>query len=328
MKNDYSVLKILRTVTCKEVSRVELNDLIELTQSYAYTYLKYRYKNLHKIFLAEDLTLNEMAIDAIAPLFERDSEGVFTKIKVAFEKWQPPIDNEEQAQFFLNRLAAKSAEKYVSELLRDSDPFFSKILDQVNYQIEKGNYRKKQILGTTFIIENTEIQSIGSLPDTEFILSLPSDLFHQMNDILPKIFEFLKTNTEKIPAIPLNALVSKTKRVKALHLNFTDKVEIGSELKVDSILELALRESFGKLNDSYFAKGKISKDEKCGIEKALMSISADMKDGGINSGLHKYFLEQFPEVDFNSYKAKYQNIFEYLYKVFRKEIVKQMDESK
>ncbi|NWF88652.1 MAG: hypothetical protein HXY50_04225 [Ignavibacteriaceae bacterium] len=321
----FELIGILRSIIAgKELYHKEIRFIIELTQNFAFTYLKYRYKNLHKVFLAEDSTLNELAIDAIAPLFERDESGIFVKIQTAFLHWQPPIESEEEAQFFLSRIVAKSVEKYVSELLRDSDPFFSKILDQVNYQIEKYNYKKKQLLGTVFILEDTDFQNIGSFVDTHFILNLPSDLFFDMKNMLPKVFEYLNTNSDKAAAIPLNAFVNKVKQIKAANFNFTDRVDIGGELKVESILELALKVSLKKLDESYFNKGKISQQEKCGIETALRNITIDMRDGGINPGLHKYFLEQFPEESFDSYKNNYQNIFEYLYKVLRNEIVKQI----
>ena len=325
MKNTYSKLKILVSLKTSQISRVEVNYLIETAQSYAYTYLKYRYKNLDKIFLAEDVTLNELAIDAIAPLFERNDDGTLIKIKAAFENWQPQIETEEKAQFFLNKMVAKSVEKYVSELLRDSDPFFSKLLDSVNYQVEKHDYKKKQILGTTYIIENENLKRIGCLPDAQFILDLPAELFLDTGTMLHNIFAHLKNQNEKEPAIPLNALINKLKRIKSNNLNFSDKVEFGNELTIESILENALKKSFHKLDESYFDKGKISVQEKLGIEKALRNISFDMKDGGINPGLHRYFLEQFPAVSFIDYQHKYQNVFEYLYKVLRKEIVKQLD---
>lgn len=72
MKTEYSVLHILNSICAKSVTRIEVNYLIELTQKFAYTYLKYRYKNLSKVLLAEDVTLQELSTDAIAPLFERD----------------------------------------------------------------------------------------------------------------------------------------------------------------------------------------------------------------------------------------------------------------
>lgn len=328
MKNTYSTLKILVSLKNNQISRAEINYLIETAQSYAYTYLKYRYKNLNKIFLSEDLTLQELAIDSIALLFERDDEGRFIKLITAFDKWQPPIETEEKALFFLNRLVGKSVERYISELLRDSDPFFSKILDSVNYQIEKHGYIKKQILGTTYIMENEEQKKIGNLPDTQFIIDLPVSLFPNLNQLIPGLFHYLKNSTDKEIAIPLNALVAKLKKINANNFKFSDKVEIGNEITIESILENALGISTEKLRESYQRKGKVSDYEVKRIEKALANITNDIKDGGINPGLHKYFLEQFSEMSFSDYESKFQNIFEYMYKVLRKEIVKQLDLNK
>jgi hypothetical protein len=92
MKNKYSVFSVLKSICENQTSRSEVNYIVELTQNYAYTYLRYRYKNLSKVLLAEDVTLDELAIEAIAPLFERDEIGTFIKLKAAFENWQPTID--------------------------------------------------------------------------------------------------------------------------------------------------------------------------------------------------------------------------------------------
>lgn len=324
MKNTDSALRILLSLCDSHISHHELNHLIEIVQNYAHTYLKYRYKNLHKTLAADDLTLDELAIDSIAQLFERDDDGNFTKLITAFNNWQPPIETEEKALFFLNRIVAKSVEKYVSEILRESDPFFSKVLDSVNYQVEKQNYKKKQILGTAFIIEGDYIKKIGCLPDSRFINELPSDLFQEMNSVVPKLFHHIKAKTDYEVAIPLNALVSRIKKIRAFNFNFSDKVEFENQMTIDSILNKALNFTVERLHESYSEKGKLSNQETCGIEKAIRSIAIDIKDGGINPGLHKYFLEQFPSLTFNDYEIKYQNIFEYLYKFLKKEIASQI----
>jgi hypothetical protein len=85
-----------------------------------------------------------------------------------------------------------------------------------------------------------------------------------------------------------------------------------------------LRNTAKKLRGSYSDNGKLSSEEICGIEKAIRNIALDIKDGRINPGLHKYFLEQFPMLTFNDYENKYQNIFEYLYKFLKKEISDQL----
>ena len=324
MKTAYSVLRILTSICGNNSSRSEVNHLIELSQSYAYSYLKYRYKNLSKVLLAEDVTLQELAIDAIAPLFERDDAGSFVRIIKAFNDWNPKIEIEEQAVFFLNRLIAKSTEKYVSELLRQSDPFFSKILDSVTYLIEKQSYKKKQILGTTYIVEDENFIRLSSLPNSKFINELPFELFSNNNKILPGLFKYIKTNTDKAAAIPLNALVMKIKQVKAAGFNLSESTSNGNETEIESIISKALNVTITKMQESYLERKKIDKKEAAGIKKALESIVYDMRDGGINPGLHKYLMEQMPNLTFEDYEKRYQNIFEYLFKVLKKEIAEQL----
>lgn len=324
MIGDNKILLCLLALHKKQISRSELNHLIELTQSYAFTYLKYRYKNLHKVFMVEDLTLEELAIDAIAPLFERNDNGVFVKLKQAFENWKPPIETEEKALFFLNRMVAKSVEKYVSELLRQSDPFFSKILDSLTYYIEKNGFKKKQILGTTFIVENDSKIKMGCLPDSQFLNEIPSDLFQDLNTIIPKLFKYIKENTSFELAIPLNALVMRIKKARTSAVSFSKQVDVGNDVVVESILNISFNSTLQRLRESYTQKGKLSNDESCRIERAIKNIIQDMRDGGINPGLHKYFLEQFPTLTMKDYETKYQNIFEYLYKSLKKEITLQL----
>lgn len=326
MKKSCSVLKILLSINDGESSRHVINLLIELAQSYACTYLKYRYKNLSKILMGEDVTIDELAIESIAQLFARNDEGVFIKLKGAFENWQPPIETEENAVFFLNRMAAKSVEKYVSELLRDSDPFFAKILDSVNYIIEKQNFKKKNILGTTFIIENDSFRKIGCLPNSQFINELPAELFQEMNVLIPKLFNHVKNNSSYEAAIPLNALVLRIKKLRTSAFIFSDKVEFTSDISIDFMLNNSLNLTIKRLRESYSKKEKLSVQEVSGIEEALRSITLDMKDGGINPGLHKYFLEQFPELTLGEYESKYKNIFEYMYKFLKKAIAVQLKE--
>ena len=339
MKSTYSVLGILQSICENKTTRPEINYLIEQSYKIAMTYLKYRYKNLSRVFLAEDITLQEMAIDAIASLFERNEAGEFIRIIKAFKDWYPPIGNEETAQFFLNRLVSRSTEKYVSELLRQSDPFFSKILDSITYFIEKNCYQKKRILGTTFILEGIREEgmrsngignkgirneSIRNLPDSSFINELPISIFKSNKNVVSEIFDYIRINSDKTPAIPLNALVMKVKSVKAGEFELADSYSNGNESEIESITKKAMDICIEKMQKSYIEKGKVSEIEAERIKEAINKIVFDMRDGGINPGLHKYFLEQFPELNFSDYEAKYQNLFEYLFKILKKEIAEQL----
>jgi hypothetical protein len=319
MKNSFPILEILKAVCDDSTSHLQINHLVEVCQKIAHTYLKYRYKNISKALLAEDVSLTEMSIESIAHLFERDSSGVFIKLKVLIHKWQPPIETEESALYFLNSLVSKSSENYVAQLLRSSDPFFSKILDSLSYKIDKEKYCKKHFLGVTYIVQNDSEQQPASLPDSDFINSLPAELFSSKK-MLEKIFSYIKTQTNQTPAIPINALVMRIKKLNAAEFIYDGTVEVEDKLEVDRIVNKALQNTFEKMRISYLAQHKLNEFEANGIEKALQSISTDLKDGGVSPGLNKYFFEQFSEIPLSDYKKKYQNIFEYLFKTFKKEI--------
>lgn len=326
MKSDNSIFSLLRSVEKCSYSAKQVNLLIELAHHYSYLYLSHHYKNQYKNLLSEDVTLSELAIDAIAPLFERDENGRFVKLETAFKNWHPPIETEEQAAFFLNKIVAKSVEKYVSEILRNSDPFFSKILDSITYICTKQSISKKQIIGTTYLVEDNKNLKIGSLPDSTFINNLPSHYFYDLNITISTIFEHIKANTDKAVAIPLNAFVQKIKQVRSAEMNLKTTVKPDLNFEVDAIVEKALSSTLNKLRDSYGRKGKLSEQEVTGIEQALHNIAFDLKDGGINTGLHKYLMEQLKDISFEEYKCKYQNTLEYLFKVLKKEIADQLDD--
>lgn len=324
MASKFSVLKILNDLYSGSLTRSEVNYLIELSQSYAFTYLKYRYKNRSQVLLSEDVTLNELSIDAIAPLFERDENGVFIKISKAFCEWEPRIESEERAVFFLNRLIAKSVEKYVAGLLRQSDPFFSKILDSVNYLVDKQGLVKKQFLGATYIVGQEDLTRSGPLPDAEFINGLPVILFRDNKIMLSAILDHIRNNSNKLPAIPLNALILKIKRLKYAE-NPQSITAVDQNLpEVDSIIRKAFDFTVAKLEVTYLGRNKITEAEAAGIRNGLANILKDVRDGGIVPGLHKYLLEQFPETSFEEYEKRYQNMFEYLFKVMKSKIAEQL----
>lgn len=326
MNKNFPVLCLLFTLCNAKIKSGELNSLIEIFHNYSSTYLRYRYKNQYKVLLSEDVTLDELAIDAIAPLFERDENGRFIKLETAFKNWQPPIDTEEKAQFFINKLVAKSVEKYVSEMLRNSDPFFSKILDSITYIITKQHIIKTQILGTTYLVERVEKLKFGSLPDSKFINELPSHFFYDLNKTIPQIFNHIKDSTDKASAIPLNALVLKIKQVRSSDINLPLSTQPVIDYDIEGVIEKALRVTIKKLYSSYADKGKLNKAEVSGTEQVIRHIAFDLKDGGINPGLHKYFMEQFKGISFEEYRCKYQNTLEYLFKVLKKEIADQLDD--
>ncbi|MCZ2267438.1 MAG: hypothetical protein LC124_01140 [Ignavibacteriales bacterium] len=288
---------------------------------------------MQRIILRDEISLEDIAIDSITSLFERDQTGCFKNIVGLFNSWQPPIKSEEDALYFLNKLVQKRVEQYISFLLRESDPFFSKLMDSVNYLIkkhrpsepDKSSFKKINYFGTVFIVaSDTENISGKTIPIEEFE-KLPAELFIGKNNLLHNIFQYLNSETSYVSAIPFNALIHKLKELNTALYNISESTtEQNDNIEINSIVAQALNKTIQKLDDTYISKEKLSMDEGEKFRKALMDISRDIKDGGVNPGLYKYLLAHIQALDEETYKQKYHNILEYLLKVLKQNIADEL----
>ena len=133
-----------------------INQLIEICQTIALSYLHFNYRKVYKFLQNENLTIEEFALDAIAPLFIRDKNEQNISIQIDFNNWHPEIKTEDDALFFLNKIIASRVEQHIYSFLKEEDPFFSKILDSVNYLIKSQGYKKTQSYGKTYIIKSDD----------------------------------------------------------------------------------------------------------------------------------------------------------------------------
>ncbi len=173
-----------------------LNTVIEKSYQIAFRYLRYHQRKIVNILLREDITLQELAIDSIAELFVEIENDKLTVLQETFFKWEPQIKTEYEALFFLNKVVAGKVEQNIFKLLKEEDPFFSKLLDSVNYLIKQNGFQKIHFLGKTYISENLQNNF-----DKEFITSeefdrLPSELFTQKKLLLMSILSHLKLETD------------------------------------------------------------------------------------------------------------------------------------
>ncbi|NWF50952.1 MAG: hypothetical protein HXY49_10470, partial [Ignavibacteriaceae bacterium] len=86
MNSQYGILAILLSLD----SRQSTNQLVETCYKIALSNLRFSYKKVHQIVLREELSLEDLAIDSIASLFEKDESGSFQNVIGPFNSWQPP----------------------------------------------------------------------------------------------------------------------------------------------------------------------------------------------------------------------------------------------
>lgn len=306
-------------------SQQSVNKLVEVCYKIALSTLRFNYKRIHKIIEQDELSLDDIAIDSITSLFVRDAEGKFSAITSSFNSWQPPIKTEEEALYFLNKLIQKRVEQHLSLLLRESDPFFARLMDSVNYLIKKSGLNKVNHFGTVYIVNSEYYEILGPTISAEEFQLLPYSLFADRKNFLQNLFSHLSSNTNYFTAIPFNALINKLKELNISLYKMSDSTEEESaSFEINTVVNSALANTFLKLSDSYLNKGKLSEEEAEMFRKTLKDMAEDLKDGGVNPGLYKYLSANISGLDEDCYKQKYHNILEYLLKLLKKDIADQL----
>jgi len=310
-------------------SQSSINQLVEKTFKIAVSYLRFNHKKIAKIFSIEEVTVEEVAISAITPLFCKESEEQFIPIIREFNSWQPPIASEDETLFFLNTIITSRVEQHISRMLKEHDPFFSKILDSVSYLIKKNGYKRVNYLGRKYIVNAADSKITGKTIDHEAFNNLPVCLFKNRKSIIADILSYLEHETEFAAAIPLNAFVIRLRNLNSNNFKLeTSNNDTIVSFDIAELVNIGFETAVMKLKNSYFEKGKITHGELLCLTKTLRDIADDIADGGINRGLFEYLILHMPGMNRKEFKDKYHNILEYLYKVMKNTIREQIAEDK
>lgn len=266
-------------------------------------------------------------MDCIVGLFLKETDSEVIAIQQTFSNWKPAIKTEEDCLYFLNSVVASRVEQHIFKLFKEEDPFFSKLLDSVNYLIRTGGFDKIHFLGKTFITE-TDLENFEKcFISSEEFEKIPAELFKEKKSLLSNLFAYLIDETDFNPAIPLNDLINRLK-----HINFSEYLVnefVSNEyrnIEVNEIIQEGFKSALEKLNNSYVKKGKLNFEEQKAFESALKEMANDLCDGGVNPGLYNYLFPHFSGLSELDYKTKYHNILEYLLKVMKNNIAEKLTE--
>ncbi len=318
----YHILKLLTSPVDPHSQRRELNSLIEDCFKIATVQVKYQLSKLHKPGIMGDLTAKDIAIDAIAPLFTPAEDGLIYHLTGILATWSPSVESEEQARFMLISVLSHRVRQHINSMMRESDPFFAKILDSLNYHIKKEKLIKSEKLKVSYISIDDPAKCTVDYKTYEDLLNLKATCFTIKHISIVDILSQLEENEGDPVAIPLLALA---KRIKEVNLAFENPIitcqATETEYDIERLSSTAQHTVFEKLRYSYLEKGKLSENESLMIESALREIMSDLKDGGVKTGLYHYIELIDNSITLEIYKLKYHNILEYLLKVMKKELV-------
>ncbi len=311
----------LQKIQAGDISQTDLNRFIEKLIQIALRFVKYNSGRIKRLTNENSKSfLEDIAVDSIVPFFTRNQSDGELFIISRFTSWQPAVTTEEDARFFLLKTISLSVNQRMNTLLKEYDPFFSKILDSVNYFIKAQNYKKINIAGRIYITDPDVEADKCIFADRESLQNSPSGIFTDRKEMLPSLFGYFKELYKSPAAIPLYDLIYRIKEI-----NLSGEISrivrgSGEKIEVREIIEKGLAIVYRKAEESYVKTGKLCDDEFILVMKALKLIGDDLMDGGINPGLYHYLYETMPGLTKDDYESRYHNIFEYIVKLYRQQL--------
>lgn len=311
-----------------ELDRNELNQLIQYCLNIATSYIIFKYFSSGESRFNYDISVQDLAVDSIAPLFIINGTGKMGLINSLYN-WNNDITNKHEAAFFLNKIVWNRVEQTVVKIIKQKDPIFAKIHKNLSACVLNYNLGKINYFGTLYIVGNKVKQISGKVIDNDEFEKLPTYLFTKKQfELCNGILTYLINNTVFFPAIPMSQLV---KRLKALHFasNLGSDIvnsEFGHNMDIDNALGFSLDKIKDKINNFYIKHNKLNTNDSTAIYNSFIAIAEEMKNGGLNSSLYEYLSVEISGLTKDDFYKKYHGIMNYLLNEFKRNFIEFVEE--
>ncbi len=326
---DKQLLNIINKIRENSYSKNDLNSLANYCISLSVHYLNRKHTSFFSSSNNQLEKIMDVAVDAVAPLFiPSNDKNALLSIQSSLLKWNKPINDEADADFFINRIVWNRTEQTIISIHKQNDPFFTKIYKTLSTCISENNFRKISFLGTNYIVCDSVVRLTGKLIQKEKFDGLPDSLFFKKQNVLiTGLLDYIEQDEKCFPAIPFNLLV---KRIKSISFRDFNESTVDERPELDFILSLkpsickSLENVKIKLDEYYFQKKLSSNEYECMVS-AFNNISNDLMDGGNLDSLYEYLLIEMPELTQKLFYDKYHRTMSYVYNIFRSHIIKQLE---
>lgn len=295
--------------------------LIEISRIRIRFFSRLKYFSLER----NEISMSDIALEAVTYLLSNNENDYLEYLRKTFLNWDPPINTEEEAINFLNKIIDQSIYQTIAKKYAELDPLFAKILKEIRRSDPK-KYKLFTRLDTEYISLKSfnESKSMNIIPQDELIF-LGVDKFPKNNYIkgwIKEIFNSINSYTEYDPLLPVNSLALKIK------FEFTAAQKIPLTVVEDPETEYVMREGVlislnkieRKLEQLSQKKKKYDKRIVTIFKEAITDIANDLLEGDQIKNYYDYLKVYDENLTMEEYRQNYRSQFEYLIKILKNEI--------
>lgn len=275
------------------------------------------------------LTLEDLALDCCAELFERDSSGRFTVLRRYFENMRWPLMSEADVQIALRRLTFSKVNEELFRRYRASDPNLAKIVRNVKDAVGmiQGVQLVRRGQQRWIVVGDGELQHDRPVVAPEFLEAhlaaavAPSMQVREAVNALVAFFRLRPDYRNGFPLIGFAKLIrSVFIRIGAADESLEQKHEHAfSQDEILEAIEKATRAVKQKMLPKYVKGGKVSASTFGLYLRTVRSIfeSQYLHDGGQEHSYFDILALHAPGTSEAEYRSQHRNRIEYLVKLTR-----------
>ena len=329
-------LKIKETIVStisKEPQRPAVNNLVDECYRLALAYLQKKARSGYLLPNLFGLSLEDLALDCFADLFQRGEHGQFELLQQYFKGMDLDAMTENEVYVVLRRLIFSKVNEGLFRRYREADPTLAKIIRNIKDAVKSderlvlvrfnGNAwlvvgdseedRNKQPIAPVEVIE---AHLIGQLCQTA-----------SSHELVSSFVNFVKREAHYCNAYPITGFAQAI-RAAYVHVGeSSDPVEENDPLLRPEEVEQAIQHATSKvktvMHDSYVKKGKVGLNTfETYFQTVRDILTAQFVRDAMPVGSYFDALQVYiPSLSRGSYSQDHRNILEYITKLSRSQLL-------
>lgn len=306
--------------------------LTEHCRRIAVAYLKMKVSSGNSFITSLGASLDDLALDCIADLFERDEQGEYIHFHNYFDKNQLFELSEPNLHSQLRRLVFSKVNDGVFRNIGIYDLSLSKIIRNLKLAADKHGLLIARENGDNilFFDVDTSFSSHKLLMPPEFLeikLTHRLHLTMETPEILANVTDIFRNQTEYDKRYPVVQLAQIIRR-STINLHDQPKTyykrpgTLVSKNTLNALLNEAVKECTDCFEKTYISKGKI---DRTMLDRYLDCIKKILHhhyitDSETGDSYYNHFKKQFPDVTKEEYRREHRQYLEYMVKRVRSDL--------
>ncbi len=337
-----SLRRCIRSLVSDSPDRASTAYVIESSHKLALAYLIKKTQRGSLQVSLFGLSIEDLALDSIAELFERTSDGRFPVLRAYFERYADlATSGEIDSAVALRRLVFSKVNENLFRRYHETDGNLSRIIRNIKDGTKLNEHLAMRLVkGQTWLVVTKYLKRERMSDANALYLPLtPPEVLEsffsselmsnrRVRDLTTQFVAFTQAHPFYAPGYPLTSLArcirSAFERTEAA-MDTSDPERVFSDDETERAIARAVRKVGVEKKSSYVGRGKIEEPTFDAYLDAVEAIlTGDYLYGTETESFCSALAEHLPGLSETEYKDKHRNVLEYLTKLARTELLNYM----